>query len=145
MLMMYMTNAPNTESRIIAAVKLVPSTESRLSPRIATIPTTPPAMIARCGVPKRDNCASPRGKKPARARANSWREYPKMMPWKLATNPNRPIQTNMCTHGDPCPTTVIIARGKGSMRSVNARQSPTPPAQSMIPNASNTRVRMPVM
>ncbi|MNP17762.1 hypothetical protein D3C76_1102050 [compost metagenome] len=74
MLTMYMTMAPNTDMVIIAAVRLMPCRLIRPSLRIATIPTTPPAMIARCGVWKRDSLARLLGKKPARARAKNCRE-----------------------------------------------------------------------
>ncbi|MNL33327.1 hypothetical protein D3C87_1552340 [compost metagenome] len=68
-----------------------------------------------------------------------------MIPWKLATSPNRPIHTNMCNQPELSPTTVFIACGSGSLMFDKVRQSPTPPAKNITPIASNTRVRMPLM
>ncbi|MNP32630.1 hypothetical protein D3C76_1258240 [compost metagenome] len=67
------------------------------------------------------------------------------MPWKLATRPNRPIHTSMCIQVESLPTTAFIACGSGSLMFANWRQSPTPPANSITPMASTTRVRMPAM
>ncbi len=68
-----------------------------------------------------------------------------MMPWKLATRPNRPIQTSMCSQPELSPTTVFIACGSGSLMLDKVRQSPTPPAKNITPMANSTRVRMPLM
>ncbi|MCY1188576.1 hypothetical protein D9M73_297030 [compost metagenome] len=68
-----------------------------------------------------------------------------MIPWKLATRPNRPIHTSMCSHPELSPTTVFIAWGSGSLMFDRVRQSPTPPAKNITPIASSTRVKIPLM
>jgi hypothetical protein len=81
----------------------------------------------------------------ARASAKICREYPMMMPWKLAMRPNRPIQTSMCSQPELSPTTRFMACGRGSLMLASCRQSPTPPAKIITPSARATRVRMPAM
>ncbi len=68
-----------------------------------------------------------------------------MMPWNEAIRPNSPIQTSICSQPLLSPTTIFIACGSGSLIFASSRQSPTAPANIIVPKASATRVMIPAM
>ena len=66
-----------------------------------------------------------------------------MIPWNDATSPNNPSHTSMCIQPLFAPTMYFIACGSGSLMFASLVQSPAPPANTITPIASATRVRIP--